>query len=162
MSARARKCVECGRVGRNAGGGLCGACYARQYRRDPANAAKARRVSRAWKDAHREENRARDRAYGMSEEQRGECSICGGPMGSSAVSKGHASCAGCVQAAADLKRQIVTEMWARGARMPEICAALGWSIGRLSMEMHRMRELGYALPYRSRLRSPRFPDQVVA
>jgi hypothetical protein len=58
--------------------------------------------------------------------------------------------------------KLIEEWWNEGLSMPEICDRLGWSVGHFAMEMNRLREAGYNLPYRYRLSDPRHPEQVSA
>lgn len=50
---------------------------------------------------------------------------------------------------ARVRRERVELWWAEGLSHREIASRLGWSIGRLSSELARMRSLGYALERRA-------------
>ena len=117
--------------------------------------------SRAYKDAHREQVRAQNRAYRAT--HKAECPQCGGEMLRETAHRGGV-CKPCHQDEADAKAREVERLWAAGLSHPEICARLGWSKGHLGAEIHRLRSLGYDLPYRRpRLKqAPRFPEQVAA
>jgi biotin operon repressor len=59
-------------------------------------------------------------------------------------------CSACAEAAKHKRCMTVVKWWSEGVSGPEICRRLGWSRGYLSVEMYRMREAGYDLPYRNR------------
>jgi DNA-binding CsgD family transcriptional regulator len=104
----------------------------------------------------------------------GVCEDCGGPT--SGTSSGFARvprwCRTCAkphkQAAsrralaaihADRDRQIEV-WWNEGLSMNEIADRLGWSRAHVQVELHKLRERGYHIPYRYALTRPRFPEQV--
>jgi hypothetical protein len=71
------------------------------------------------------------------------------------------SCPGCARK----KRKQIMSWWAEGLTMPEICELLGISKTQLAVDMVRMRELGYDLPYRyttGKRAGTKHPDQVAA
>jgi hypothetical protein len=154
-----RVCVKCGSAGPFSTVDLCKVCYRRDWLSKPGNREKDRAISRAWKTAHREENRRADRERMMRPEYRGTCEVCGGPMGSGSAKKGRKSCQACWDAGIELKRELLVELWADGLTHGQIGAAFGWTKGHLSAEISRCRELGYALPHR---RTPEQRARMVA
>jgi DNA-directed RNA polymerase specialized sigma24 family protein len=127
----------------------CGTCYLRRHRREnPAVAQRDREVSQRWKDANREANRARDRRRIADPERRGRCVSCAGLMGHHVFTDG--TCAECVSRRHEERCQQVERMWAEGATLREIAAALGTTIGAVGVQIHRMRAEGRDLPFRRR------------
>jgi transposase len=108
--------------------------------------------------------RAYDREY--SRTHRAACPQCGGEM-SRTTERSGGKCAACHADDLDRRRRQIEGWWSAGLPMPEIAANLGWQRSHLSVEMHRMREQGYSLPYRRAVHNtadgkPRFPEQVAA
>lgn len=126
---------------------------------NPGVEAKDRATAQRYKDRNREALRAYHRRYNQT--HKGECPQCGGEMDRSTVRRG-GKCEGCH--ADDVHRRAgqIEGWWAADLPLKEIAANLGWSLSRLSVEMHQLREAGYRLPYRSVHRKPRFPEQVAA
>lgn len=87
---------------------------------------------------------------------RRDCPSCGQPM---AHTSSH--CIACIEDEADRVRRQIVAWWNEGLPIREICQRLNWTNGHFSVVAHRMRELGYDLPYRYQLHKhgPRFPDQ---
>lgn len=105
-----------------------------------------------------ERARELDRRYKL--EQRAECPRC-----SSKMSPRSSPCEACGADEVDRRARKIEHWWSEGLLLREIAANLNWSLGHLSGEMHRYRELGYRLPYRyteSKRRGRRFPEQVAA
>lgn len=130
----------------------------------PGEAERSRAISRAYKDRHRAAMRAYGRRYVAT--HKAECPQCGGEMNRETARR-EGKCEQCH--ADDVHRRAVQikGWWAAGLLRKEIAANLGWSLGRISVEMHRLRERGYRLPYRRAVhttpdRKPRFPEQVAA
>ena len=119
---------------------------------------------RAYKARHREQLREYDRRY--NDENRADCPRCGYVYGKGSGTKsgGHdprlnfSACPGCTER----RCQQIVKWWAEGRSMKEIEAELDWTHDRLSVELHRLRERGYDLPYRRRMSKPRFPEQVAS
>lgn len=95
---------------------------------------------------------------------------CGNPMGqgSGYPSYPHKQCEECLileeRARVDERAQKIVAWWANGLTRVAIAERLGWSLERVSVEMHQLREKGYALPYRYKhhKNAPRFSEQVPA
>jgi hypothetical protein len=115
---------------------------------------------KAWKDRNREHVRAVDRAYRRT--VRATCTSCEGQMGIG--SKADGICLECRKDTYHLRCLRIERLWAEGKTFPELMAEFGWNEGRLSVEIHRMRDYGYDLPYRYQhhTSAPRFPEQVAA
>lgn len=123
---------------------------------------------RRYKATHRERMREYDREY--SERNRHTCPDCGHVFGKkSSTESGRPAvgvtgrcCPGCARA----RRERIVAWWAEGLSMREIRQRLGWTQSHLAVEMFRMREVGYDLPYRRNVfpthGKPRFPGQVAA
>lgn len=102
---------------------------------------------KAYKDRHREQIQARDRAYGRA--NRGTCLRCSGPMG---IGRPHDGvCQSCVSTVRHERCLQIVAWWAEGLSWADIAAELGWTMGHMSVEMDRMRAAGYDLPYRYRV-----------
>lgn len=144
MTVLCKTCIQ--RPAVYPGTGECHACYKRRRNRDPDVAERYRQSSRAWKAAHREQNRARDREYIAREDVRGKCRSCGGPMGVGSRQDG--TCFGCIETAKLENWAEIEHRWKAGESFRDIVAALGWTKGRLGGEMDRMRRAGRDLPYR--------------
>jgi hypothetical protein len=128
------------------------------------NREKVRATSNRWKKANREANRERDRRY--SEENRATCPECGHIYGRGSGRSDGSPKAGvlfsCCPGCTEKRRRQVVEWWAEGVSLREIGKRLGWTRGHVAVEIDRMRELGYALPYRYKPTRPRHPEQVAA
>jgi hypothetical protein len=107
---------------------------------DPGYAERHRANARAWKDAHREQNRARDRQY--QQDIKDPCPHCG-----TAKSPEWAQCSSCREAAIAVRRTLAEGMWADGWLTREITEALGMDHGQLAP----MRAHGWDLPHRYRV-----------
>lgn len=112
----------------------------------PDFAARQRAASRAWKDAHREQNRERDRLRAADPDQRGRCEACGGLMGVGTRDDG--VCDGCRASQAEARRERIAAMWTAGLSLAAIAADLGTSADCTHVEICRMRDDGWSLPYR--------------
>lgn len=120
-------------------------------------------------ESNRRDNQRRapqKRAYAQS--KRAACEDCGTPLsaGSSWPSRRRTGkCRTCWELdeaeRIEPRRRQIEEWWAEGLSLRAIAERLGWSRDHLSVEIHRMREAGYAVPYRNR-GYDRFPDQVAA
>lgn len=68
-------------------------------------------------------------------------------------------------ASAEPTRAQIVEWWAAGRTLAQISEALGWTKNHLSVEIARMRDAGYSLPYRYKPRTRehfKHPEQVAA
>lgn len=101
--------------------------------------------------------RARDYDRAYREAHKAECPQCGTKMKPES-----GLCISCHEDRRDARARKIEKWWEEGLTGPEICTRLGWTKEHLAVEMHRMREMGYSLPYRYRLSEPRFPEQVAA
>ena len=108
--------------------------------------ARRRAAKQAWARAH----------------YRGICERCGDPTGKR---HRHRLCWSC-----DLERRAepvharaerIVAWWAEGLSLIQIAARLGWSVGHLGGEIHRLRAKGYNLPYHSKRVSPQ-AERIVA
>lgn len=104
----------------------------------PDLAERHRVAARAWKDAHREQNRARDRAT-----MHRPCPNCGGPM-----RRQNSQCSECYGATVIVRRSIIQGAWLDGWMLSEIAAIIGTTARSLAVTMVRMRRDGWELPYR--------------
>lgn len=111
---------------------------------DDEYAERQRATARAWKERNKKDLAAYDRRY--HQEHKHPCPACGHML--SPTSKG-ARCPGCTE----VRRQRIVALWAEGRSMREIEKELGCTHGHLSVEMFRMREQGYDLPHRYRVRN---------
>jgi hypothetical protein len=97
---------------------------------------------------------------------RSACEDCGVDLGQGSKWRGAHRCITCHQLhlaeRVDNRARKIVEWWAQGLTVKEIAARLDWSFERVSVEFHQLRKLGYDLPYRRRLKDPRFPKQVAA
>jgi hypothetical protein len=50
--------------------------------------------------------------------------------------------------ARDRRAVLIEALWAEGLTQSQIGEALGWGRGTVAREVHRLRALGYALPFR--------------
>lgn len=98
--------------------------------------------------ARRAYKREWDRAKRRSEAGRGHCEECGGLMGIDAKRKGFRVCMGCKRRTARLRRERIVNQWNRGVPVREIAAELGSTEKSIAVEIVRLRNLGYDLPYR--------------
>lgn len=127
----------------------------------------------AWRlvnpERDREQNRARNdkkRAWEAAQ-PRGVCQDCGAETGLAAF-RGTKRCFVChvfsEAERVEVRAHKIEEWWSEGLTLLEIADKLGWSKGHVSMEMHRLREQGYELPYRHQHHKnlPRFPEQAAA
>lgn len=99
------------------------------------------------------------------ESHRASCIDCGDSLSAGSAWKGRLRCQPCWsefawEQHADRDRQI-EEWWNEGLSLREIGERLGWTEKHLTVEIHRLREAGYNLPYRHR-GYDRFPEQVPA
>jgi transposase len=94
-------------------------------------------VSRAWKDAHREQDRARNRAYAQAHRY-DLCPHCGNRKCDDSE-----MCVECRDVTATVRRSLGEGMWADGWSMAEFREILG-------VHAPTMRERGWDLPYRYR------------
>lgn len=93
------------------------------------------------------EFRAAEREYNKTSVVRtGLCAICGGLKGSQC--KRYEICRACVVRGKEAKREEIQQLWLSGASLRQIRAELGITRGYLAVEIHRMREEGWDLPYR--------------
>lgn len=133
-------CEGCGKALTGAQTRYCSRrCKSAVRRRDPAAAERQREHSRAWKDAHREENRARDRAT-----QHRPCPNCGG-----ARNRDRDQCLGCWEATVAVRRSLAEGMWADGWPLKAMAEAFGVTTGYFGCR--RLRD-GWDLPYRYNVR----------
>lgn len=99
---------------------------------------------------------------------RAACQDCGTALGEGSAWKGRKRCVTCFEARdaerVDARARKIVAWWAAGRTLAQIRDSLDWSPERLSVEFHRLRELGYDLPYRYKHHAnpPRFPEQVAA
>lgn len=115
-----RRCEWCDRPLSGQQKRYCSAtCKTRVRREDPASAEQDRAIARRWKAAHREQNRARDRAS-----QHRPCPHCGQPH-----NRQRRICIGCFRAVSAVRRSLVEGMWADGWSGREIEAVLGVNCG---------------------------------
>jgi transposase len=111
-----------------------------------------------------ERTREIDREY--NRRHPGKCPECGGAMARTTARAG-GKCQACRQDEIDRRSRQIERWWAEGLGQREIASRLGWTINRLHVEKHRLREAGYKLPYRRSVHptadgTPRFPEQVAA
>lgn len=105
-----------------------------------------------------ERARAYDREYRRN--LRINCPQCAGPMKPEST-----LCQPCHEDEVDRRARQIERWWAEGLTMAGICERLGWTMGHLAVEFHRLREKGYDLPYRyveGKRAGHKFPDQVAA
>lgn len=131
---------------------------------NPISAEKRRISDRAYRERNRAKRRAYDRQYKRT--HKAECPQCGGKMDRSTARRG-GLCLPCHEDRVDSRARQIERWWGEGLKLKEIAAKLGWSEGHLSVEMHKLREKGYDLPYRRAVhntpdRKPRYPEQVAA
>lgn len=105
----------------------------------PGAAERDRAMSAAWKAAHLEENRARDRANAAK--RCVPCEDCDGPTYG-------AVCRDCRRARRDARWDQIEAMWADGLSMAVISGSLGMSYEHVGVDMAKMRATGRDLPYR--------------
>jgi hypothetical protein len=159
MRVNEQTCTACERKAKTTWQGrvLCMSCYRRVRRRtDPAWAERERVAARERKAQLGKAHLAASmRDY--AERTRGVCSECGGPTGGKAIkldgspgNKPAERCQACHVRAKEHRYRLVQNMWLEGWTMPEICEALGYAKGYLSLTMNRMRAEGWELPYRRR------------
>ena len=123
--------------------GLCSRCYSRERRQNPDRAERDRESARAWKARNRERTRAYDRDYYAT--HRDVCSVCGGDR---VIGGAGDVCASCLADQVRQRRERTVELWRDGVTLREIADQLGWTVGHLAGEIHRMRETGWDLPFR--------------
>lgn len=124
---------------------------------EPGFAERRKAYDAKYRAEHRESRNAQQRAY--RHRTRPACPECGQPMWHKTT-----LCEGCRTDQVEARRRQIETWWAGGLSLREVADELGWTLPRLSVEVHRMREYGYDLPYRNQHRSnaPRFPEQVAA
>jgi transposase len=119
-----------------------------------------RLAARAWKRRNHEGVIAYGRAGGGK--HRYTCPKCGhvGPLGSAHADGtpiyDGSSCRGCK----DIRREEIVRRWAEGWTTKAIAESLGITLGFMKVEMVRMREEGYDLPYRHVYAQPKHPELV--
>lgn len=123
---------------------------------NPKYAEQDRRTSRDWKRRNKAHLRSYSRGY--NELAANECPSCGGYL----ARQSSGPCKHCREESRHSSGLLVETLWREGRSYPEICTRMGWSKGHLAHEMHHLRAEGYDLPYRYRVRAPRFPEQVAA
>ena len=163
MKVAGKSCAECQRPAKTHyhEEALCANCYKR-----------ARRVAEPdWAEDQRKKSQERKArlgkahlsAYGRdyAHRTRAVCPECGGPMGGRTLkldgSPGYHArerCHACHVRTKEHRYRMVQNMWLEGWTYPEICEALGYSKGYLSLTINRMRQEGWELPYRRRRLSP--------
>jgi transposase len=119
------------------------------------------------KDNSRPGRRERERELVL--EKRRNCPSCGNPMGVWSARNGATRCHPCYSAerlarTAERGHQI-EGWWAEGLTQKQIAERLGWTVGHLCMEFHRLRSKGFDLPYRyteGKRAGHKFPEQVSA
>lgn len=107
---------------------------------------------------------------------RGVCEDCGAPTSGTRSGLDHAPrwCKACgVEHGKEIQRRVlaarhaerdrlIEAWWNEGLSRREIADRLGWTFGHVQVEVCRLRERGYSLPYRYALRHPKHPEQVAA
>jgi transposase len=113
------------------------------------NREREREHTRRYKAGHREQIREYDHHF--KRENRAECPRCGHIYGIGSGTKNgpaqrisFANCPGCAQE----KRERIAELWHQGASTTQIAAEIGTTAGTVRVEIARMREDGWDLPYR--------------
>lgn len=76
------------------------------------------------------------------------CPGCGQPCSYDAM-----FCRPCLDAAREEKRTQIVNLWSQGCSTGEIARAVGTTQGSLSVQIHTMRNLGYDLPYRYKMKA---------
>jgi hypothetical protein len=110
------------------------------------------------RERKRKLGKAHLRAYGRdySERTRGVCPECGQLRGGRTAAPTprclDGLCQACHVRRKEHRYRMVQNMWLEGWSYPEICEAMGYSKGYLSLTMFRMRAEGWELPYRRRPR----------
>lgn len=103
-----------------------------------------RQACRDYKAAHRDELRAYDEAY--AEAHRRVCSRCGEKK-MFRQAKGDV-CRDCIAARTHERALRICALWSEGLPRDEVARTVGLSPERMSVEMSRLRKLGYDLPRR--------------
>lgn len=110
---------------------------------DPERAERSREGSRAWKQAHREEQKAYDRRY--AKDSKVPCPWCAGKK-----DPDREMCRRCRQALYDFRYSVVIGCYEDGWPLAEIAVALETTANCMSVTLNRLRKRG-AIGYRYRV-----------
>jgi transposase len=127
---------------------------------NPESLERKRENDARYRDKNRDRRRKQDRESRLR--TRPNCPRCGNPMAHRSV-----LCEGCRADEVDRRARQIEKWWAEGLPIWEIAEELGWSEVHAGVEIVRLREKGYKLPYRravhtTRSGEPKHPEQVAA
>jgi transposase len=109
-----------------------------------------------YRETNRERRNAQSRAY--RRRTRPPCPQCGNPMAHTST-----LCEGCRADEIERRARQIAAWWSEGLTLREIAKRLEWTINHVQVEIVRLREKGYDLPYRHSLNGKaKFPEQVAA
>lgn len=104
------------------------------------NPDRTRELDARSRERHREKRRAYDRA--RADRARSICDICGETCGSGSALKGVMWCQSCVIANSAARDDQIVTMYQEGVPLIDMAARLGWTKGRLSWQIGRLRGKG--------------------